>query len=109
MLRMSEMYIIAAEAGYATDKTKAISRLSELKTNRGVSMNMTGYSFEQLQDETLLEAKRELLGEGQLFYWYKQRNLAKIKRGNEVIDMPIEKYTFPLPSTEVEFGDRVQP
>lgn len=107
MLRMSEMYIIAAEAGYASDRKKSISRLSELKTNRGVSLDMDGYSFEQLREETLLEAKRELLGEGQLFYWYKQRNLAKIKRGKETVDMPIEKYTFPLPSTEIEFGDRV--
>lgn len=109
MLRMSEMYIIAAEAGYAKDKKKAIRRLSELKTNRGVSLNMDGYSFEQLKDETLLEAKREFLGEGQLFYWYKQRGLTKIKRGKEMIDMPVDKYIFPLPSTEVEFGDRVQP
>lgn len=109
MLRMSEMYIIAAEAGYVTDRDKAIGRLSELKTNRGVSLNMEGYSFDQLKEETLLEAKRELLGEGQLFYWYKQRGLTKIKRGKETIDMPVEKYIFPLPSTEVEFGDRVQP
>lgn len=109
MLRISEMYLIAAEAGYNIDKTLAIGRIGELKENRGCALNMAGYSFEELQEEVLAEARREFLGEGQLFYWYKRLQRDKIKRGDVNMDMPLENYILPLPATEVEFGDRVQP
>ena len=109
LLRLSEMYLIAAEAGYGINKSVAISRIEELKDNRGCSLNMDDYSFEALQQEVLAEARREFLGEGQLFYWYKRLQCPEILRGDQKVQMKPDHYILPLPATEVEFGDRFQP
>lgn len=109
MLRLSEMYLIAAEAGYGVNKPVAISRIEELKDNRGCSLDMDSYGFEALQQEVLAEARREFLGEGQLFYWYKRLQCPEILRGDQKVQMKPDSYILPLPATEVEFGDRFQP
>ena len=77
MIRMSEMFLIAAESGFDQDKENAISLLEELRLNRGIGAEISAtISAEEFQEELTIEARREFLGEGQMFYWYKRLGIA---------------------------------
>ena len=46
-------------------------------------------------------------GEGQLFYYYKRRNLSSIDDGNyngNTVSVPASAYVLPLPDYEKQFG-----
>lgn len=49
------------------------------------------------------EYRKEMYGEGQLFYFYKRNNVVTIPDG---VGNPMSeaKYVFPLPLAELEFG-----
>lgn len=109
IIRMSEMYLIAAEAGFQNDKERAIALLEELKQNRGVGESLSrDISFEEFRQEVVKEARREFLGEGQMFFWYKRLGLPVDKGGGAVIELEPDLYCLPLPSHEVEFGGRAE-
>ena len=60
---------------------------------------------ESLQDEITNEFRREFLGEGQMFFFYKRHNMFKIPSGKDVngtgtIDMLASYYVVPLPDSE---------
>ena len=106
MIRLSEMYLIAAESGFNTDKEAAIKLLEELRTNRGIAGTISRtITYEDFVKELTLEARREFIGEGQLFYWYKRLG-APINQGGTTITLEPSQFCLPLPATEIEFGGR---
>lgn len=105
LLRISEMFFIAAESIYETDPDLACKLMNELRINRGVLVPLTpDVSYAEFKKELTLEFRSEFLGEGQLFYHFK-RHGGNVLRGGSVIEMKASQYTLPLPATEVEFGD----
>lgn len=109
LIRMSEVYYIAAEAIFDTDKAKALDYLEKVKKGRGV------YAFDKtkitsklmLMDEIVKDAQRELLGEGQTFFMFKRLNRSLINftgrgdYGERIEILPAEaKYVMPLPDSE---------
>lgn len=107
LLRMSEMYLIAAESHYDENKGEAVGFLEELLTMRGVSHELTNISREQLITTLTGEARREFVSEGQMFYWYKRLGLP-VDRGSGSITLTKQNFSLPMPSTEIEFGGRVE-
>lgn len=106
MIRLSEMYLIAAESGFATNSPEAVGLLLELRKNRGVSGDISPtIKYEDFVQELTREARREFLGEGQMFYWYKRLGLP-VDRGSGIVKLEPDQYCLPLPATEVEFGGR---
>lgn len=105
MIRLSEMYMIAAESHYTKNKDEAIGFLAELRKMRGISPEIKGDSFEKFIEEIVLEARREFIGEGQLFYLYKRLNRPVI-RNKAGIELTKAQYCLPMPANEVEFGGR---
>ena len=104
MIRMSEMFLIAAESGFDQDKENAISLLEELRLNRGIGGEISStISAEKFREELTIEARREFLGEGQMFYWYKRLG---VPVGLDEIEVSPATFCLPLPATEVEFGNR---
>ena len=79
MIRMSEVYYIAAEAIYDTDKELAKSYLKTVKQGRGISSPDLSKSDTKQEFINLIvyDARREFFGEGQTFFLYKRlkRNL----------------------------------
>ena len=65
MIRLSEMFLIAAESGFDQDKENAIALLEELRLNRGIRSDSATISAEKFREELTIEARREFLGEGQ--------------------------------------------
>lgn len=94
MIRISEMYYILAECN------EDIEHLNTVRTARNIPDMLTADHI--LQDEILKEYKKEFIGEGQLFYYYKRLMVPDIEF------MP-PNYILPMPKEEIDFGGRPRP
>lgn len=103
LIRISEMYYIAAEA--ETDKTLAFGYLNTVRKNRGLlDVPLTAVIATEIRNEY----KREFYGEGQLFFYYKRLNTTSIPSGNSGtanITMAAGKYCPPIPDDEIRYRD----
>lgn len=102
MIRLSEIYYIAAEC--ATSTTEGVGYLNTVRTNRGLSALATTITATALEAEILKEYKKETYGEGQLFYYFKRKNTARVD--GSTINMNDATWAFPLPESEIEFANR---
>lgn len=78
MLRVSEMYLIRAEYYHSIgDDTSALSEIAKLRRARDcANSNVMNTSQPDWFNTGLIkEARREFMGEGQLFYYYKHLNV----------------------------------
>lgn len=104
VIRISEMYYIAAEALKETDQVRATEYLNIVRRARNVTNDLSAtLTAEQFQNEIFKEYQKEFFCEGQLFYYYKRLNLPSIAYANVTADNTI--YVLPLPDNEVEYGN----
>jgi len=77
MIRVSEMYYIAAEcATAALDSLKATDLLDSIRVHRNIpKYTLAALRPDSLNIEIRKEYQKEFLGEGQMFYFYKRKNL----------------------------------
>ncbi|MBS7254573.1 RagB/SusD family nutrient uptake outer membrane protein [Flavobacterium branchiicola] len=101
MFKLSEMYLIAAET--AAVPADGIALLNTLRFNRGLP-NLATTAV--LATEVTKEYRKEFMGEGQLFFYYKRNNTAAIPNGSIAsgnITMGPLQYVVPLPDAEINF------
>ncbi len=95
LIRLSEMYYIAAES------EGNVTYLNIVRNKRNLTdLPVTAVLATELQKEY----QKEFFGEGQLWYFYKRKNLAAIPNPltiNGTITMNATKYVFPLPLSEI--------
>ena len=100
MFKLSELYLIAAECADGED---AYGYLNKLRNHRGLS------SIEQTQDiESYIyqEYRREFLGEGQLFFYYKRKLFDTVGAEDKIgIEDLKVVYNLPIPTSEIDFGN----
>ena len=102
LIRMSEMYYIVVETD--TDVVIATDYLNAVREHRGLADLDSGLI--DLPLELMKEYKREFFGEGQLFYYYKRKNMSAIEDGSRAsgtIDMNASTYVVPLPESETDY------
>jgi len=100
LMRISEMYYIAAEA--APDVTTALLYLNPVLSSRGLpALGATA----NIQTEIRKEYRKEFFTEGQTFFYYKRLNAAHIDDSPVTVMKP-EMYVLPLPEDEKIFGGR---
>lgn len=106
MIRLSEMYYIAAEASLQTDPTEAYRLLNAVREARNLDdlPSSMESNAEELSNQITYEYRKEFWGEGKLFYYYK-RLFADIQTREETITATKAIYELPLPKDEIEFGD----
>lgn len=97
-IRIAEMYYIAAEALKDTDMPAALGLLNTLRIHRGLT-EVKNLSKEELQQELEREYYREMIGEGQVFFYHKRMNTKMIATANAV-------YVLPMPDDEINLGQR---
>ena len=100
LVRLSEVYLLAAEG--APNREEALQYINTLRINRGC-VNIANES--DLQTAITAEFAREMIGEGQLFYYYKRHAMEYIMSGTAVNDtykMELGNYVLPLPSSETD-------
>ena len=102
IIRFSEMYYIAAEC--SSTPSEGVGFLNTVRANRGLAALPTSLSATALETEILKEYKKETYSEGQLFYYFKRKNAARVD--GSTVNMTDATWVFPLPETEVEFGQR---
>ncbi len=98
MLRMGEMYLIAAEC--EPGLTEGLAYLNQLRNHRGL---LSISNTVDINTEIMKEYRREFYGEGQLWFYYKRKNLNSILKSNGVASaMNKGAYTYPVPPSEVD-------
>ena len=113
MLRLGEMYLIAAECALsAGDKATSITLLRELRFRRGylsadrsIGNDITDQNLKSLM---VKEFRKETFMEGQTFFNYKRLNQTTIPAFFSYFGEPVAgpvKFVFPIPEAEKEFGN----
>lgn len=108
VIRKAEIYYIAAEAQVETDPERAVELLNEVRENRNITeedeLSASILSADDIQDEIFKEYRKEFLGEGQLFFYYKRKNASTIEGASVAANSSV--YVWPMPENELEFGNR---
>lgn len=102
LIKLSEMYLICAEAKFRLNEGDALETLNILRRSR---ITNPATSDKYLIDEKVLlsEIRREFIGEGQLFFQYKRLNSPIYNILNEV--EPSDRvFVLPIPDSELEYG-----
>ncbi len=102
LLRLSEMYYIAAEA--TSDLTEARTLINDVRVKRGLEALTVTFNENVRMQEIAKEYIKEFYAEGQLFFYYKRLGTLPVPRS--AVAMTAQTYVFPLPDNEIEFGNR---
>ncbi len=105
MIRLSEVYYIAAEANLGTNNAETYRLLNIVRKSRNIEAlseslkeNAAG-----LLEQIVYEYQKEFWGEGRLFYLYKRLYHDIIVR-DAVIPASHTIFELPLPKDEIEYG-----
>ena len=112
MMRISEMYYIAAEAIYRTNLDEAKKYLITVKEGRGLYSSdnsvreVENASADNFMSLLINDARREWLGEGQIFYMYKRLNMNipyvdEYGRSSEITASE-DHFVVPIPNVETD-------
>jgi len=100
-LRLSEMYLIAAEASFDSDQTKALDYFNILRIHRGIGTALSaGISKTDFINALEGEYRKEFYGESQNFYMHKRLNLNVITTSGFIYAPSDKLFVFPLPVDE---------
>lgn len=102
VIRLSEMYYIAAEC--AATPAEGVTYINVVRNKRGLPALSTAISTTALEAEILKEYKKETYAEGQLFYYFKRKNTARVDGSS--INMNDATWGLPMPDDEIEFANR---
>ena len=101
LIRLSEMYLIAAEC--APDIATANEYFNTLRHARNcLSITLTEETKMNYIEQ---EYRKEMIGEGQMFFFYKRNEQVAIPDGKQVsgyYNVPTDKYVIPLPESETD-------
>ena len=105
LIRLSESYLLAAE--YTDDFVTAKGYLDRIRNSRNCPSSVA--TEPTLMEEITKECRREFLGEGQMFFFYKRRAEQQLPNGRfetdndkQWIDMSMSNYVIPLPDSETD-------
>lgn len=106
MIRKPEMYYYVAECyNQLNEPKKAIQLLNEVRLARGLDIKDNlpeTLTKDEIKQEITKEWRKEYIGEGQMFYYYKRLGLI-IPNATAEGD---KAFILPLPRTEVDLGGR---
>lgn len=110
LIRKSEMYYMAAECllktGNGADKVKAVDYLNLVREHRSIPKEFNisnGLEASQIQNEITKEYQKELLCEGQMFYYYKRFGFTTLPETIREIDNAV--YVLPMPEKDISLGN----
>lgn len=105
IIRIPEMYYIAAEAILETDKAQSITYLNKVRNVRGENgVIQPTATTAQIMAEISKEYRKEFFSEGQFFYYNKRLNHTSVPGFEGIYDT--RNYVIPLPPNEIQFGSK---
>jgi hypothetical protein len=109
LMKLPEMYYIAAEAYLNTNLNKSISYLNTVRSSRGILQDISSTAtIDVVKAELQKEYQKEFISEGQLFFYFKRIGLTHIPGLSAQTIADDQIYRLPYPDNEIEFGNRVQ-
>ena len=99
MIRLPEMYYILAECRHHTSGD-VLGALNEVRRHRG-GTELSESDLVNFDALLLSEFRKEVIGEGQLFFYYKRLNSLSIKR-TDVDAVGSGVYKLPIPKDELQ-------
>lgn len=115
LMRLSEAYYIAAECELEknSDIAASLGYINTVRRNRNLTDDLQAAQFtnSDARDEIRKEYVKEMMCEGQLYYYFKRKNFQAIPVYTAIGDavsttLVTPDYIFPLPDDEVEYGGR---
>ena len=105
VIRLPEVYYIAAESYLNNGNLqRAMDLLNTIREKRGLYSPLSGLSADEINEQIKREYRKEFLGEGEIFYYYKRTGALSIPNFEEMTDVD---YVLPFPDLEIQSG-RVQ-
>jgi hypothetical protein len=103
LIRMGEVLLMAAECSNTLDEGKAY--INKLRTAR-FCVDLNPNTMAQLKDLITNEFRKEVIGEGQMFFYYKRNAMTVIPNHAWTVQGPTKtvsliNYVVPLPVSEV--------
>ncbi len=101
LIRMGELLLIAAECSNTLEEGTAY--LNVLRTARNC-VSLAPASAAQLKDFITREFRKEVFGEGQMFFYYKRNAMTTIPNHASLTgtkQMQLGNYVVPLPLSEI--------
>lgn len=95
LLKISEVYYIAAESEPVA--ANGIALLNIVRANRGL---LPVANTANINNELQKEYQKDFYGEGQLFFYYKRRNVTAIPNGSAASGNISVNYNIPMPDSE---------
>jgi len=105
-IRLSEMYYIAAECTYDQNPAEAMAYVDEVRSHRGIGAKLNATGKADFTQQLIKEARKEFLGEGQVFYMYKRLNHPIASHAGTQVPASPGVFVLPMPENEIEFGNR---
>ena len=103
LFRLSEICYILAET--STDTGTGKEYLQEVRSARGATRSISASSAEDLLEEIITDARKDLMCEGQVFFMYKRLNRRNVPSasnpGSDKVMTP--GYVLPIPTSESPF------
>ena len=106
IIRLSEVcYMLAEIALENNDISGAIQYLTEVRNARGAYRTITAATTEKVLDEIILDMRKDLMTEGQLFFMYKRLNMEKVVNSSNtsLYRNMRDGYVIPIPTSESPF------
>ncbi len=109
LMKLPEMYYIAAESYLNTDLNKSIEYLNKVRSSRGILQAISSTAtIDVVKAELQKEYQKEFISEGQLFFYFKRKGLTHMPGLSAQTIADDQIYRLPYPDNEIEFGNRIQ-
>ena len=102
LFRLSEVLYILAET---SNVSQGITYLSQVRSARGAERTLTSTTKEELLEEIITDARKDLMCEGQVFYMYKRLNRENVPSSSQPGTQKnmAAGYVLPVPTSESPF------
>ncbi|TCC87266.1 RagB/SusD family nutrient uptake outer membrane protein [Pedobacter frigiditerrae] len=102
-IRLSEMYYIAAEAGYDVNPTAALETFNTFRHKRGIPNNVVVTDKTSLIELLVSDARKEFYGESQFFFMLKRLNHSIRVSPTQVVAGKDAIFISPIPDDELAY------
>lgn len=111
LIKTPEIYYTLAECllreGGSKSRNDAITRLNTVRNHRNIPVELNlpyNLTEEEAWNELVKEMRKEYIGEGQMFFYYKRVGAASVPNGPGVT-YGDNVYVLPIPQSETELGE----